>query len=380
MEENRVRSLLGPAFGLAAALLVAAGALRAGGEVARASGPPAAGAVRDVAGADVGSWLGAAAPDAGDFELTVTPASREAAPGTNPAFTVRLVPGAGFDAMVPLEVEGLPEGATRNFSRQTIGPPTFQVVLIVRLKPSTPSGTYTLTVRGESGGVARAATMALVVVAPTPTATPPPTPTPGPLEHHAYLPYASQDVFRPVKDDFSDPASGWPEGESADSIVGYVDGEYRVVNKAAGVDTLVLGGHVAEDVDLTVSARRVGDVQGYYGLAFGVDVDFDDPTSPVSGYVAYVIQPATREWLLYRCAPVCESLATGKSFLMRMGTVANKLRLRRQGGQLTVWLNNGQLHTGAYTTPGGKRHVALVAGAFDAGHEVRFDNYDFKKP
>ena len=98
-----------------------------------------------------------------NFVLGASPGSQSVAPGGSVPFTTTVSPSNGFTGAVTLSVSaGLPTGATATFN------PTFVTTsgsstLTVTTSPSTPVGTYSLTISGTSGTLARTTTTSLVV-------------------------------------------------------------------------------------------------------------------------------------------------------------------------------------------------------------------------
>jgi uncharacterized membrane protein len=98
---------------------------------------------------------------AGDFSLSVAPASQTDARNGNTTYSAT-VTGQGFIGIVNLSISGLPKSVTARFSPSSVtnaGTST----LTVDTKKSVTIGTYTLTVTGTSGGQVRSANVTLVV-------------------------------------------------------------------------------------------------------------------------------------------------------------------------------------------------------------------------
>src|SRR5204863_6421889 len=84
-----------------------------------------------------------------DFTLSASPPSRTVTPGGSTSYGVKISPAGGFTGSVTLSVSGLPSGANGSF---TPNPATTSSTLAVTTGPGTPTGTYTLTITGGSGG------------------------------------------------------------------------------------------------------------------------------------------------------------------------------------------------------------------------------------
>jgi Tol biopolymer transport system component len=72
------------------------------------------------------------------------------------------------------------------------------------------------------------------------------------------------------QDDFSNPESGWPQGQDVDSGYQYIHGEYNITVKNANWSAAASPGFQAEDYVVSVDVRTAGNVYGTYGLVFGL--------------------------------------------------------------------------------------------------------------
>lgn len=107
---------------------------------------------------------GCAAPPTPDFTLSVSPTSQSVAQGQSTSYTVGVNRTGGFSGSVSLSVSGLPTGASGSFSPN---PATgTSSTLTVTTSPTTPTGSFALTVTGVSGSLTRTASGTLVVTPP----------------------------------------------------------------------------------------------------------------------------------------------------------------------------------------------------------------------
>jgi hypothetical protein len=98
-----------------------------------------------------------------DFTLSAAPAQKAVAQGGSTTYTVTVGSLAGFTGTVNLGASGLPQGATASFSPASItGSGTS--TMTVTAAPSSPGGTYTVTMTGTSGGTLSHSTAATLVV------------------------------------------------------------------------------------------------------------------------------------------------------------------------------------------------------------------------
>jgi serine protease AprX len=95
-----------------------------------------------------------------DFSLSASPSSQTLTQGQSTSYGIAVVPTGGFGSPVSLSAAGLPSGAGATFSPN---PATSSSTMSVTTAPSTPAGTYSLTITGSSGGLVRTTTVTLMV-------------------------------------------------------------------------------------------------------------------------------------------------------------------------------------------------------------------------
>lgn len=97
-----------------------------------------------------------------DFSISASPSTQPVTQGNSTAFAVgtQLIAGASESVQLVV-VSGLPTGATASFSPQS-GFPPFTSVLTIQTSPSTPVGTYPITI-GGMGSVDRSTSVTLQV-------------------------------------------------------------------------------------------------------------------------------------------------------------------------------------------------------------------------
>ena len=100
-----------------------------------------------------------------NFSLSITPASGGVTAGGTTSFTVSSNTDSTFTGIVTLNVDGLPSGATANFSPTSINVPGSSTLTISTLQ-STPVETDILTISGVSGNLNQSASATLTVNAP----------------------------------------------------------------------------------------------------------------------------------------------------------------------------------------------------------------------
>ncbi|MFN0166066.1 MAG: beta strand repeat-containing protein [Bryobacteraceae bacterium] len=106
-----------------------------------------------------------AAPPSQDFVLTQSPASSAVTRGASTAFVSGISPSGGFNGTVSFSVAGLPPGATASFSPPTVTG-SGSSAMTVTAGPTTPLGSYVLTVTATSGSLSHSANATLLVYVP----------------------------------------------------------------------------------------------------------------------------------------------------------------------------------------------------------------------
>ncbi len=97
---------------------------------------------------------------AADFSLSTNPTSQSVRRGNTATYTVTVNKVNGFAGSVTLSLTGQPSGSTVTF---TANPTTGTSTLTVKTLSSTTRKTYTLTIKGVSGGLSHTTTAALTV-------------------------------------------------------------------------------------------------------------------------------------------------------------------------------------------------------------------------
>ena len=97
-----------------------------------------------------------------DFAVTITPAKQRTLPGVAAGYVVSVSASGTGVGLVDLSVSDLPPGASAIFAPPSTSVPGESTLTVVPAL-STPSGSYTFTVTGSSGGVTRSTTAVLTV-------------------------------------------------------------------------------------------------------------------------------------------------------------------------------------------------------------------------
>jgi hypothetical protein len=94
------------------------------------------------------------------FTLTASPTSKTVKRGSSAAYSITVTPQGGFTGVVTFSVTGLPAGTSASFSPTSVTT-SGTTKMTVATTRSASSGTYSLTVTGQSGSVSSAATVTL---------------------------------------------------------------------------------------------------------------------------------------------------------------------------------------------------------------------------
>lgn len=174
-------------------------------------------------------------------------------------------------------------------------------------------------------------------------------------------------------DDFSNPSSGWYVGEDKYARWEYLDGEYRIISKDdeyfywSDAPTCA-----SENYTVEVDARWVGETGNSYGLLIGNNIDFDQMYS-------FEVNTDFQDYSLYYWDGLnWETIVpwTGSAYI-NPGTASNKLKVERDGSQLTLELNGNVLGTWAGGKITGPTYTAIMSSPYngDPTSDARFDNF-----
>ena len=146
---------------------------------------------------------------------------------------------------------------------------------------------------------------------------------------------AADAIAPEFRDDFDDPASGWPEQDSSNLALAYTAPSHYTIDFAArGAQTSVLTGVAATDlsVEVVVSLDATSGAGGTrYGLTF---------RSSARGAYAFVINDSSKEWeLLHISGRAARVLRHGKPASLGGRTASDTLRVEAHGDQLDLFVN-----------------------------------------
>lgn len=189
-------------------------------------------------------------------------------------------------------------------------------------------------------------------------------------------------------DDFSDPTSGWPSGNTVFGSAYYDQGVYRMVANNAGGYKIFAGVSpdriVPNDAVIKVDAW-IDSAPEAYGLVPSISLVFGLGTMPFQDQLIWI------DWYEFRVSPeqqyyrIWKWRSMGNQFdVLTSGTstailpelnAVQKLEVRRTGNEITLVVNGTVLETiNDDTNPySGERLVGIGAGDFN---RAGFDNFE----
>jgi hypothetical protein len=180
-----------------------------------------------------------------------------------------------------------------------------------------------------------------------------------------------------LEDDFSDPGSGWEEGEYDGGSVGYKNGVYFVTSTGMEYTMWGVANRSFDDTIIEIDATQISagpeDNNGY-GVACRIQRNGTDGYYfVVSGDGYYAIGKAEDE-ILEALVDYTESSA------IKTGNATNRIRGICDGTTLTLFVNGQRVDTvedSSFTSG----DIALHATSYeDTGTEIHFDNLVVREP
>lgn len=178
----------------------------------------------------------------------------------------------------------------------------------------------------------------------------------------------------PVLDDFSNPASGWPNQDTGSIIYRYLDNEYNIYHQNTNYWGGVSRGDVWNNSILVQASGRIAQNQGMWGLLFGLNDDWTD-------FYTFEIIPNDQQWYFfhYISGAGWQLVEHGSSAAIQPGSASNTISIYQPynstGLQINgTWvafpfdLNNYNNRTG---------RVGLTGASFENDVDIRYDNYTF---
>jgi len=215
----------------------------------------------------------------------------------------------------------------------------------------------------------------------TPTPTPPPSPTatataPGPSP--TPTPPPSPRVYY---DDFSNPSSGWAAQNLGRCEMGYVNGSYAIALYQMNQVCYSLAPTTprADGVFEALMAKSNVNDGSVYGLIFG-----GNSADHLTQFYVFWVDPADQTYLLqrYEAGTWTNVTQVGTSAAIATGNQVNVLKVRRQGSQITLYVNGLDLVTLQDDRFPGNGYVGLAAWqVYNTSSAVAyFDDFKVTEP
>ena len=190
-------------------------------------------------------------------------------------------------------------------------------------------------------------------------------------------PAASTDVL--YQDDFTNPATGWPEAKFDNYFIGYHEPEFyhiEIDGPNFRVPVFVPGkkifGDATIEVKAQISSAKTG-VKGdfLYGIAFRRSGD---------QYYAFVISPRSQKWMLLKSSPsALTTLAQGADTSLHTANADDLLQVDAKGSTFSLHVNDrlvAEVSDGDYANG----EVGLYVQTFDSPQtHIHFDQINIRK-
>jgi hypothetical protein len=188
-----------------------------------------------------------------------------------------------------------------------------------------------------------------------------------PADHGLGLPVIKVNPYcaPPVFDDFSNPNSGWPSGQSGTTTYGYQDNQYRIFHQYADQWLGVTAGHVWNDSDsLKVEGQVLDGRIGVWGVVFGLNNDWSD-------FYTFEIVPTHQRWYIWHYSDATGWQLAGEGQHITIHTSGwNTIEIVNYGTSLALVVND---YVQFFPLINGR--VGLSGGAIDGLLDIRYDNY-----
>jgi uncharacterized repeat protein (TIGR01451 family) len=169
-------------------------------------------------------------------------------------------------------------------------------------------------------------------------------------------------------DNFNNPNSGWPVDDNSNRKYAYTDGQYQIWVKQFSQGWFATPGAKAADFTAVVSARRTSGTWGQYGILFGINEDWSQYYQFGIDGAYYSVWRYDGNWTALKDWTQSNYIATGAAW--------NRLKVVRNGGGISVYVNDHLLTTVTDSGLTGLRRIGLAAYSPDnAALDARFDDF-----
>lgn len=174
-----------------------------------------------------------------------------------------------------------------------------------------------------------------------------------------------------ISDDFSNPASGWPVGDSGDVRYAYENGQYRMLFREKEIMSIVTRGDVWNQSRMVAIEGQVAAGSGWWGLVFYINSDW-------SRFYTLEIMPAEQLyiWTSYSATKGFILLDYGTRGAIRTGSAWNRIEVTSNPyGTVIVTINGVSIPRPIPNYGVGR--MGLTASSLERDTDFRFDNYVF---
>lgn len=195
----------------------------------------------------------------------------------------------------------------------------------------------------------------------------------SPADYATLLPVAFANYCAaPFLDDFSDPNSGWPIGDTGRTLFRYDNAEYSIFHREKERWSAVSRGDYWDDTWRVAGVTTwLPAKSGTSGIVFGLNADW-------SYFYTFEVIPDEQRWAFFRYSNGrWELLNTGTHGSIKPIGERNDLTLRIYNGQVDLEVDRQRLMTIPAIPPG---RIGLSAGSFEPDVDARFDDYYFAGP
>jgi hypothetical protein len=193
------------------------------------------------------------------------------------------------------------------------------------------------------------------------------------VPYQTFMPFITKTCQPVFRDDFSNPATGWPISEDIKVKLAYLGGEYQILVKQAGYIEGVVADFGLSNYELQVDVRSVNHLDGNPALVFDVGG---------TGYYVFMIKaaPDSGNYQLMRSDPADPSgwriliPSTNSSFIYP-DNATNHLAVIRKASSIALYANSHLLATATDDTYHGT-WLGMVSFAYNTpDYDTRYDNF-----
>lgn len=171
-------------------------------------------------------------------------------------------------------------------------------------------------------------------------------------------------------DDFSNPDSGWPVGDSGDLLYAYENGQYRILHRDKEIWSGVSRGDVWDDSRKLAIDGQLADGSGWWGLIFYLQEDW-------SHFYTLEINPHLQMyiWTEYSDATGWNLISYAGTPAIQPGSAWNRLEaIGYYSFAVNVAINGTHIFNPIAKQAG---YMGITTSSYEKNTDFRFDNYLF---